>query len=300
MSSAFRINTNIGALKAYNALRTVTSNAAKAQLKLSTQRRINSVSDDTSGFAVGKSLDQKIQLMKAAQNNIGSAKDMLSTAETQLVSVKDIVTSIRSKIADATNAAADSDKISSDIKSLAKEMANIFNTTKFNNTKLLISTSAMTSGTTFSFQTGADSTDKLNVDYMEASGGTLSGTFTVTSSDFTLSGVSKSVNDAITQLVSVGTTSSAIGSLSSYLSTFENAVDGSLSKIGNYAQRLDVKDNFLTSAIANSQSSYSRLFDADMALEQLNATKGQISGRVATSMLAQANLAPRNILSLFG
>ncbi len=300
MSSAFRINTNIGALKAYNALKTVTDKAAKAQLKLSTQRRINSVADDTSGFAVGKSLDQKIQLMKAAQNNIGSAKDMLSTAETQLVSVKDLVTAIRAKIADATNAAADSEKISNDIKSLAKELANIFNTTKFNNTKLLVSTGAMSNGTTFSFQTGADSTDKLDVDYMESSSGTLSGTFSVSASDFTLSGVSKAVSDAITQLVNVGTTSSAISSLSSYLSTFENAVDGSLSKIGNYVQRLDVKDNFLTSAIANSQSSYSRLFDADMALEQLNATKGQISGQVATSMLAQANLAPQNILSLFG
>lgn len=300
MSSAFRINTNIGALKAYNALKAVTDNSAKAQLKLATQRRINSVADDTSGFAVGKSLDQKIKLMQAAQNNIGSAKDMLSTAETQLVSVKDIITSLRAKVADATNAAADSDKISSDIKSLAKELANIFNTTKFNNTKLLVSTSAMSGGTTFSFQTGADSTDKLDVDYLRSSAGTISGSTTVTAGDFTLTGVSSAVSDAITQLISVGTTASAIGSLSAYLDTFENAVDGSLSKIGNYVQRLDVKDNFLTSAISNSQSSYSRLFDADMALEQLNATKGQISAQVATSMLAQANMAPQSILSLFG
>ena len=296
---AFRINTNIGALKAYNALKAVSEKTAKAQLRLATQRRINSVADDTSGFAVGKSLAQKIKLMQAAQNNIGSAKDMLSTAETQLISVKDLITQIRAKVADATNAAADSSKISGDIKSLANEIANIFNTTKFNNTKLLVSTSAMSNGTTFSFQTGAESTDKLNVNYMETANGTISGSNTVSTSGFTLTGISSAVSDALTQLASVGTSQASIGSLSAYLNTFENAIDGALSSIGNFTQRLDVKDNFLTSAIANSQSSYSRLFDADMAMEQLNATKGQISEQVATSMLAQANLAPRGILSLF-
>ncbi len=296
---AFRINTNIGALRAYNALKAVSEKTAKAQLHLATQRRINSVADDTSGFAVGKSLNQKIKLMQAAQNNIGSAKDMLSTAETQLISVKDLITQIRAKIADATNAAADSSRIAGDIKSLANEVANIFNTTKFNNTKLLVSTSAMTNGTTFSFQTGAEADDKLDVNYMKTANGTLSGSNTISTSGFTLTGVSSAVSDALTQLASVGTTAAAIGSLSAYLNTFETAVDGALSSIGNFTQRLEVKDNFLTSAIANSQSSYSRLFDADMALEQLNATKGQISEQVATSMLAQANLAPRGILSLF-
>ncbi len=297
---SFRINTNIGAIKAYNALKAVNAKAAKAQLKLATQKRINSVGDDTSGFAVGKSLDQKIKLMQSAQNNVGSAKDMLSTAETQLISIKDLVTQIRSKVADSSNPASDNSKVSGDIQALAKEMANIFATTKFNNTKLLVSSSAMSSGTTFSFQTGADASDKLDVNYMASSSGTLSGTFTVTNASFTLSGISSSVHNAITQLANVGTTSAAIGSLSAYLNTFENAIDGALSKVGNFQQRLDLKDNFLTSAIANSQSSYSRLFDADMALEQLSATKYSISAQVSTSMLAQANFAPQQVLSLFG
>ncbi len=297
---SFRINTNIGAIKAYNALKAVNAGAARAQLKLATQKRINSVGDDTSGFAVGKSLDQKIKIMQSAQNNVGSAKDMLSTAETQLISIKDIVTQIRSKVADSSNPATDNSKVAGDVQALAKEMANIFSTTKFNDTKLLISTSAMSSGTTFSFQTGADSTDKLDVNYMTSSTGTLSGTFTVTNSAFTLSGVSTSVNNAITQLANVGTTAAAIGSLTAYLNTFENSVDGALSKVGNFQQRLDLKDNFLTSAIANSQSSYSRIFDTDMALTQLNATKFSISSQISTSMLAQANFAPRQVLSLFG
>ncbi len=297
---SFKINTNIGAIRAYNALKSINSKVEQAQLRLATQRRINSVADDTSGFAVGKSLDQKIKLMQSAQNNVGSAKDMLATAETQLISVKDIITQIRSKIADSSNPASDNTRVSGDIKALANELAAIFDQTKFNDTKLLVSTSAMSSGTTFSFQTGAEATDKLDINYMKTSAGTLSGSNTVSTSDFTLTGISSAVSDALTQLASVGTTSAAIGSLTAYLNTFENAVDGALASIGNFTQRLEVKDNFLTSAIANSQSSYSRLFDADMAMEQLNATKYQISAQVSTSILSQANFAPRQVLSLFG
>lgn len=299
MSQSFRINTNIGALNTYNALAKVNADTYKAQLRLATQKKINSVKDDTSGFAVGKDLDQKVKLMQAAQNNVGAAKDMLSTAESQLISVKDLITSIRAKIADSTNPATDNVKVSGDIKALAAEIASIFTNTKYNDSQLLVSSASMTSGTTFKFQTGVESTDTLSINYVANASGSLSGVSTVTGSAFTLNGVGTSVAFAVSQTANAGTTAAAIGSLAAYLNTFENTLDQSLADIGNFAQRLDVKDNFLTSAIANSSASYSRLFDADIALEQLNATKGQIGAQVATSMLAQMNAAPQNILSLF-
>ena len=147
----FSINSNIDALRAYNALAMVNAKTSKAQLRLATGKRINSVADDTSGYAVGKSLDQKVKLMQSAQNNVGSAQDMLSTAESQLSSVKDLITSIKAKIADSTNPASDNSKVSGDIQALATEISNIFSTTKFNDTQLLVSSASASSGTTFSF-----------------------------------------------------------------------------------------------------------------------------------------------------
>jgi len=44
----------------------------------------------------------------------------------------------------------------------------------------------------------------------------------------------------------------------------------------------------------------SRLFDADMAMEQLNATKASIGGQAATAMLAQLNMQPQAVLQLMG
>lgn len=291
----FGLNSNIDALRAYNALAMVNASTTKAQLRLATGKRINSVADDTSGYAVGKSLDQKVKLMESAQRNVGSAQDLLATAESQLTSVKDLITSIKAKIADSSNPATDSSKISGDIKALATEIANIFSTTKFNDTKLLTSLSS----TQFNFQTGADATDKISLDYFNNASGSLSGSNTVAVGAFTVANIGQAGLDALTQLANAGTTAESIGSLSAYIATFENTVDESISKVGNYEQRLTIKNDFLTAAIANSSASVSRLFDADVAKEQLNATKGQIMQQVATSMLSQLNSQPQNLLALF-
>lgn len=295
---SFQINTNIGALSAYNALAKTNAEAYQAQLRLATRKKINSVSDDTSGFATGKALDQKVKLMQAAQNNVGSAKDMLSTAETQLISVKDLITQIKGKIADSSNPAADKSRIANDIKALGEEIGNIFNNTKFNDTNLLISSSSG-AGQSFDFQTGAAATDTLKIDYASAN---LAGTAAATIGSATVTGLNTKVSDSLQDLQSLtasSATAGMIGSLSAKLATFESTIDTALSSVGNFKQRLEIKDEFLTSAIANSTASVSRLFDADMAMEQLKATKAQIGGQIATSMLSQLNSQPQNILSLF-
>jgi len=275
--STFQIATNVGALKAYNALAKLNAQTEKAQLRLATQKRINSVADDTSGFNVGKALEAKVSLMKSAQKNVGSAKDMLATAESQLISIRDMVTQIKAKIADSGNSTTDLNALQLDIKALAEEIKNGIDNTKFNDTGLLTTTAA--SG--FSFQTGVSTSETLDVKYAEN-----------ISSNF---GTSKAEID----LLSSASTRTSFTNLSTNLDTFENTVTASLGKVGNFIQRLDAKDDFLTVAIANSEASVSRLFDADMAMEQLNATKSSIGSQAATAMLAQMNAAPQNILQLF-
>jgi flagellin len=287
--SQFRIATNIGALNAYNALAEANKQTYKAQIRLATQKRINSVADDTSGFSVGKSIASRVELMGAASRNIGSAKDMLATAETQLISIKDLITQIRTKIADASNAASDKDRIADDIKAMGKELESIFSNTKFNNTQLLVSTATGNTGI-FTFQTGADFNDVLGIDF----GAVLAGSYTSAG----VGGVNEEINTGLASIAAV--TATTIGDINTALTSFETNVDTALANVGNSVQRLDVKENFLTNAIANSKASVSRLFDADMVMEQLNATKGQIGGQVATAMFSQLNLSPQNILQLFG
>lgn len=283
--SNFRIASNIGALEAYNALAKLNSQTQKAQLRLATQKRINSVADDTSGFNIGKSLESKVALMQSAQKNVGSAKDMLSTAESQLVSIRDMITQIRGKIADSGNAAADLNALASDVRAIADEINSAISNTKFNNTELLTSTSAASGASGgMKFQTGISTSDQLDVSFSQ-------------NVALHAEAVSDAIGTAGDDLIA---TRSEFEGLEASLNTFESTITSSLGKVGNFIQRLDVKDDFLTSAITNSQASVSRLFDADVAVEQLNATKYSIGAQAATAMVAQMNFAPQQVLQLFG
>ena len=83
------------------------------------------------------------------------------------------------------------------------------------------------------------------------------------------------------------------------ISDIRNNVKNALGRIGNLTQTVNIRSDFLTNSITNNTTSISRIFDADMAAEQLNATKGSIGSQIATSMLTQLNSAPQQMLSLF-
>ena len=56
--------------------------------------------------------------------------------------------------------------------------------------------------------------------------------------------------------------------------------------------------NNLSVAVENLTASESRIRDTDMAMEMANYTRHQILSQAGTSMLAQANQTPQNVLSL--
>jgi flagellin len=265
---SFSINTNLGALTAYNALAKVNQQTQKAQTALATGKRINGAGDDTSGYRVGKELQSKIALMTSAQGNIDSAKNMLSTAESALSNVNDLLTQIKGEVGGANDPSKNLASIAKDVNSLGEEINSIFTNTKFNDTALL---TGATSSLKFNFSTGAQSTDTIKLDLSTVNGLNLG--------------------------LITGTTSSTVANLN--VDTLQSAVEDALGNIGNYNQRLDVKSNYLTTAISNAQASVSRIFDADMAMGQLDSTKGSISGQVSTSMLSQMNSSPSSIMKLF-
>jgi len=271
---SFSINSNLGALNAYNALAKVNAQTQKAQTQLATGQRINSSGDDSSGYRVGKELQSKIALMTSAQGNIDSAKNMLSTAESALSNVNDLLTQIKGEVGGANDPAKNLASISKDILAMGDEIKSIFTNTKFNDTSLL--TASTDAALKFKFSTGAQTADTINID---------------------LSALRSLDLSSITTGSTGVLTSATVGALN--VDTLQSKVEDALGNIGNYNQRLDVKSNYLTSAISNAQASVSKIFDADMAMGQLDSTKGTIGGQVSTSMLSQLNSAPSSIMKLF-
>jgi len=70
--------------------------------------------------------------------------------------------------------------------------------------------------------------------------------------------------------------------------------------IGAYQNRLSFAAANLASTIENVQAAESTIRDVDMAAEMTDFTKNQILMQAGTAMLAQANMAPQQVLSLFG
>ena len=267
---SFSVNSNIGALKAYSALVKVNAQTEKAQLRIATLKKVNSVADDTSGYSVGKKLEAETYVKKAQLNNISSAKNFLSTAESALQQINDKLNAIKGKQIDASDPLKDSASIAKDIRTLAGEISSILGNTTINGTNLLSSTSAPTfnvGGSSLSFDF---STSSLGVAALEAAVGT--------------SGMTSTTDNTV---IAFDTT------------TVAASVQSALGRIGNLSQALDSRQEFLTAAIANNEATIGNIFDTDVAMEQLNVMKGQIASQIGTAMFSQMNSAPQQILSLF-
>lgn len=273
-----RINTNIAAFNALNALKSVNRSLEISQLRLATGRRINEVSDDPAGFTISKRLEARARGISVAIDNVGTAKNVLSIAEGGLINISDILITIKEKVTQAasdTLGSAERNAIKTEIDQLTAEIDDIVNETTFNNIFLIDGTY---SG--ISFQTGEGTTNTLTIDLTTIS--------TTTGLSITSANVSSRVFTATGSSVALGKVDAAIETISA-----------ALQKVGAFAARLTTKESTLGIALINTEATRSRIMDADIAFEQLNATRFLILQQTATAQLAQANITPQNVLALF-
>ena len=83
------------------------------------------------------------------------------------------------------------------------------------------------------------------------------------------------------------------------IDTAISEVNTQRSNLGAFSNRLNHTINNLTNISANLSAAKGGIEDADFALETLQLAKAQILQQASTAMLAQANAAPQNVLSLF-
>ena len=135
---------------------------------------------------------------------------------------------------------------------------------------------------------------------------------TATASDFQVGAKNVAANDRIGILLGKAT-SDALGLSKDQLDTqaeaqdFIDTVDSAISTlntvrgdIGAAQNRLGYAAANLASIVENAQAAESVIRDVDMAAEMTTFTKNQILLQAGTAMLAQANMAPQQVLALFG
>ena len=107
---------------------------------------------------------------------------------------------------------------------------------------------------------------------------------------------------SVTSKLDLGLDDADAAGYANYMDTIQSAIDNvneHLSSIGAITGRLTFKEDQVTADQTNVEAAYNRIMNADMADEQVSASKYRILQQTATAMLAQANTAPQFLLSLF-
>ena len=272
-----RIQNNIAALNAHKNLTISDSALSKSLERLSSGYRINRAADDAAGLAISQGMRADIASYNVASRNVSEANAMAQVAEgaydqigNMLVRLKELATQAAS-----ANASGDLDKIDAEAQALLDEIDRISDATEYAGAGLLDGSLG-----TQTFQVGstADTFSQIEVSFGTVS--TAAGSLNIASLDLSTAG------GAQTALTSVVT---AIDTL--------NDSRGALGAIQN---RLSYASANLSTTIENVQAAESVIRDVDMAAEMTTFTKNQILLQAGTAMLAQANMAPQVVLSLFG
>ncbi|GAA3253258.1 flagellin [Dactylosporangium siamense] len=280
-----RINNNIAAQNSYRNLSVTDNQMSKSLEKLSSGFRINRAADDAAGLSISEGLRSQIGGLKVAVRNAQDGISVVQTAEGALTETHSILQRMRDlSVQAASTGSQDSDArtaAQTEFVQLNQELDRIATTTAFGG-QLLLDPSTSYTGT---FQVGANtaSADQITVSLGTAAFGGVTG---VTGFDSTGLGVAG--------LDLVTGASAAITSIDSAI----KGVSTARATLGAYQNRFEHTINNLNVAVENLSASESRIRDTDMAQEMVSFTRSQILTQAGTSMLAQANQAPQNVLSL--
>jgi len=273
-----RIQNNVEAFNAHRQLTGTAAKAAKAMEKLSSGYRVNRAADDAAGLAISEKMRAQIGGLAQAQRNAQDAVSLVQTGEGALNEVHSMLERVRDlKVQYSSGVLSDEDKkaIAAEVQQLGKEVSDIASKTEFNGLKLL-------DGQSFTFTVGANSADTVTIATVALSG-------TAGVKDLADIGSASSLDNA----------SAALNSLDvDEIDTMIKNVSTARSTFGAVQNRLEHRLNNLATYQENLVASESRIRDVDMASEMVNFTKLQILQQAGTSMLAQANQAPQNVLSL--
>jgi len=275
------INTNVLALNSHRSMKNVGAAQFQASSRLSSGLRINSAADDAAGLAISEKMRAQIRGLDMASKNAQDGSSLVQTAEGGMQQIDAMIQRAREltvQAANDTNEASDRAKIANEIGQLFDEINSMSDRVEFNK-KTLINGDFST--TELYFQVGANANQSIQ--------------FTIGS--LSVSGLGlNTVSSAL-----AGFSGATGASIDALLTDFDGALDivtNERAKLGAIQNRLEYTMKSLDISSENLSASESRIRDADMAKEMMTLTKSNVLSQAATSMLAQANQLPQNILQL--
>ncbi|MGK2912614.1 MAG: flagellin [Sphingobium sp.] len=277
------IGTNVSALRAANASSKADAGLQQALERLSTGKRINGAKDDAAGLAISSKMTADIRGLAQASRNAQDGISMTQTAEGALGEISNIVQRIRELAVQSANGTiSDTNRtgIKAESDALTAQITNIATTTKFNGITLSGAT-----GVKLQTGTGATDTVSFNIADMSLAGLNLGGLDLSTAAGATA---------ALTKIDGDSTATAGTAAFKGSLAL----VSEGRANLGGVQNRLEATISNLDSTVTNLTEARSRIEDADFSAETTALAKQQILSQASTAMLAQANQAQQNVLSL--
>ncbi len=367
-----RINYNVSAMLANNALANNDNRLSQSLERLSSGLKINRAKDNPAGLAMAKRMNAQIEGVSVASQNASDGISVIEIADGAMTEVAEMLQRINElSVKASTGTLADEDRmtIQDEVAQLKEEIARVSETTEFNGQKLLngefdlkaytdneeikVSTYSadVPSGAyeiakiawtqeadgSYKLKEGADgfapgagfpqgATAEIQEDQLIIKGKdgfemqldlseTKNMEYTNLKIDATGIGSMRlqvganegqviavnipamSLKNMGIEKVDVSTKEGAKAAIDSVKGAiqFVSKVRG---RLGAYQNRLESTVNSLDVTNENMTAAYSRIMDVDMAEEMTNYTTNQVLTQAGTSMLAQANERPSQVLQL--
>lgn len=281
------VNTNVQALNSHRSMKITSERGEKASEKLSSGLRINRAGDDAAGLAISEKMRNQIKGLNMASRNAQDGISVIQTAEGALQETHEMLKRMRELViqgANDSNMSTEREKIAVELTQLINEIDSTAQKTEFNKRKLIDGTYASaTSKPKFYLQVGANIGTgqfiSFNIEKMTASA------IGIVSSKFV-------------PATFKGMSGAGIAALTSSIDAAIEKVSTQRANLGAIQNRLEHTIKNLDVSSENLSASESRIRDTDMAKEMMEFTKANVLSQAGISMLAQANQAPNNVLSL--
>ena len=281
---ALTINTNLASMNSQRVLELSRSQLGRSITRLASGVKISGASDGVGELALSESIRSVVRALQQGSRNLNDGLGLIRTAEAALNDISGTFIRLRelaSQAANGTVGATEKQTINLEYQNLLAELDRISNSTSFRDTILLDGTLAKSASEHQVLQVGVDSTSDNQIDL---------------NNELDLTQVSRAAfNLTDSNVTSQGSAFLALNDLTSAIDTLISI----RSRAGSTQIRLTSALNNLNAQIENLSGAVSTIRDANIAEELALLTKNQILVQAGAAMLAQANLIPQSVLTLF-
>jgi flagellin len=218
------INTNLTSLIAQNNLSKTEDSLQTTIQRLSSGLRVNSASDDASGFAIANRMDAQIRGMAVATRNANDAISFSQTTSGALSQISNNLQRMRElavQAANGSNSASDTSLLNQEFSQLQTEVSRIQGSTTFNSVSVFTA-----SDTVFQIGSNTTSNDRVNVQGTALTTTMALGTKTIT--DGTTTTAAADISTALATAAAYATAANGFTSESAKINFINNAATNAI------------------------------------------------------------------------